>query len=139
MAAGRPLRGSFGATPTAPLCSALCLPTRPLPHIITLDVNNVLRHPFPMIISFKCKDTEKLASGRRVRRFVNFERVALRKIRQLQAASQLDDLKVPPGNMLEPLHGDRQGQHSIRINRQFRVCFRWTKAGAEDIEIVDYH
>jgi proteic killer suppression protein len=92
-----------------------------------------------MIISFKCKDTEKLASGRRVRRFVNFERAALRKIRQLQAASQLDDLKVPPGNMLEPLSGDRRGQHSIRINKQLRVCFRWSKAGAEDVEIVDYH
>jgi proteic killer suppression protein len=92
-----------------------------------------------MIISFKCKDTEQLAGGRRVRRFVNIERVALRKIRQLQAANQLDDLKVPPGNMLEALHGDRQGQHSIRINKQFRVCFRWTKAGAEDVEIVDYH
>lgn len=92
-----------------------------------------------MIISFKCKETEKLANGRRVRRFVNFERVALRKVRQLQAAGHLDDLKIPPGNMLEPLHGDRRGQHSIRINRQFRVCFRWTKAGAEDVEIVDYH
>jgi proteic killer suppression protein len=92
-----------------------------------------------MIISFKCKDTEKLASGRRVRRFVYFERVVLRKIRQLQAASQLDDLKVPPGNMLEPFHGDRLGQHSIQIIRQFRVCFRWTKVGAEEVEIVDYH
>ena len=92
-----------------------------------------------MIILFKCRDTEKLARGRRVRRFVNFERVALRKIRQLQAANKLNDLKVPPGNMLEPLNGDRQGQHSIRINRKYRVCFRWTKAGAEDVEIVDYH
>ena len=119
--------------------SALCSSLSLLCRILTLDVINALRHHFHMIISFKCKDTEKLASGRRVRRFVNFERVALRKIRQLQAASQLDDLKVPPGNMLEPLHGDRQGQHSIRINRQFRVCFRWTKAGAEDVEIVDYH
>ncbi|WP_335342516.1 type II toxin-antitoxin system RelE/ParE family toxin [Sedimenticola hydrogenitrophicus] len=70
---------------------------------------------------------------------MNFERAALRKIRQLQAASQLDDLKVPPGNMLEPLSGNRRGQHSIRINKQFRVCFRWTKAGAADVEIVDYH
>ena len=77
--------------------------------------------------------------GRRVRRFVNFERVALRKIRQLQAAGVLDDLKIPPGNMLESLSGDRQGQYSIRINRQFRICFRWTTAGAEDVEIVDYH
>ena len=92
-----------------------------------------------MIISFKCKDTEQLASGRRVRQFVNFERVALRKIRQLQAAIQLDDLKVPPGNMLESLHGDRHGQYSMRINQQFRICFRWTQSGAEDVEIVDYH
>jgi len=92
-----------------------------------------------MIIAFKCKDTQKLASGRRVRRFVNFERVALRKLRQLQAANVLDDLKIPPGNMLESLSGDRKGQHSIRINKQFRVCFRWTTAGAEDVEIVDYH
>jgi len=92
-----------------------------------------------MIISFKCRDTEKLASGRRVKRFVNFERVALRKLRQLQVANQLEDLKVPPGNRLEALSGDRRGQHSIRINQQFRLCFRWTKAGAEDVEIVDYH
>jgi proteic killer suppression protein len=92
-----------------------------------------------MIISYRCKDTEKLASGRRVRRFVSFERIALRKIRQLQAANQLNDLRVPPGNMLELLAGDRCGQHSIRINKQFRVCFRWTEAGAEDVEIVDYH
>lgn len=80
-----------------------------------------------------------MASGRRVRRFVNIERVALRKIRQLQAANKLDDLKVPPGNMLELLYGDRQGQYSIRINRQYRVCFCWTQAGAEAVEIVDYH
>ncbi|WP_129139976.1 type II toxin-antitoxin system RelE/ParE family toxin [Modicisalibacter coralii] len=92
-----------------------------------------------MIISFKCGDTEKLASGRRVKRFVSCERVALRKLRQLQLANQLDDLKVPPGNRLEALRGDRRGQYSIRINQQFRLCFRWTKAGAEDVEIVDYH
>lgn len=92
-----------------------------------------------MIISFKCRDTEKLANGERVRRFVSFERVALRKLRQIQVASQLNDLKVPPGNMLEALLHDRIGQHSIRINKQYRVCFRWTAAGAEDVEIVDYH
>lgn len=92
-----------------------------------------------MIISFKCRDTEKLANGRRVKRFVNFERVALRKLRQLQLANQLEDLKVPPGNRLEALSGDRRGQYSIRINQQFRLCFWWTKAGAEDVEIVDYH
>lgn len=92
-----------------------------------------------MIILFKCRDTEKLASGGRAKRFVNFERVALRKLRQLQLADQLEDLKVPPGNRLEALSGDRRGQYSIRINQQFRLCFRWTKAGAEDVEIVDYH
>lgn len=70
---------------------------------------------------------------------MTFERIALRKLRQLQAASRLDDLKVPPGNTLEALSHDRKGQHSIRINKQFRICFRWTSAGAEDVEIVDYH
>jgi len=92
-----------------------------------------------MIVSFKCRDTEKLAAGHRVRRFVSFERLALRKIRQLQVANRLNDLKIPPGNRLEQLHGDRQGHYSIRINRQFRICFWWTNAGAEDVEIVDYH
>jgi proteic killer suppression protein len=92
-----------------------------------------------MIVSFKCAATETLASGKRVKRFVNIESVARRKLRQLQIAGCLQDLRVPPGNRLEALKGDRQGQHSIRINDQFRVCFRWTTAGAEDVEIVDYH
>ena len=92
-----------------------------------------------MIVSFKDADTEALAVGRRVKRFVNVEAVARRKLRQLQIAGRLSDLRVPPGNRLEPLKGDRAGQHSIRINDQYRVCFRWTPAGAEDVEIVDYH
>lgn len=92
-----------------------------------------------MIISFKCSDTEALSNGRRIRRFVNFERAALRKLRQLQVAVILADLRVPPGNRLEALKGNRKGQHSIRINSQFRICFRWSKAGATDVEIVDYH
>jgi proteic killer suppression protein len=92
-----------------------------------------------MIISFKSADTEALASGRRVKRFVNIESVARRKLRQLQIAVKLEDLRVPPGNRLEALTGDRAGQHSIRVNDQFRVCFRWTAAGAEEVEIVDYH
>ena len=91
------------------------------------------------ILSFKCSDTESLSKGRRVRRFVNIERAALRKLRQLQVAEKLADLKVPPGNRLEALKGSRRGQYSIRINDQFRVCFRWTTAGASDVEIVDYH
>jgi len=92
-----------------------------------------------MIVSFKDADTEALAGGRRVRRFVNIEAVARRKLRQLQIAGRLDDLRVPPGNRLEALKGDRAGQCSIRVNDRYRVCFRWTAAGANDVEIVDYH
>ena len=92
-----------------------------------------------MIVSFRDKDTEALASGVRVRRFAAFESVARRKLRQLEIAGRLEDLKVPPGNRLEALKGDRTGQMSIRINDQYRVCFIWTQAGPEDVEIVDYH
>jgi proteic killer suppression protein len=92
-----------------------------------------------MILSFKSADTEALAKGRRVKRFASIESTARRKLRQLQIARQLQDLRVPPGNRLEALSGDRAGQHSIRVNDQFRVCFRWTTAGALDVEIVDYH
>jgi proteic killer suppression protein len=92
-----------------------------------------------MIVSFKDGDTERLAGGRRVNRFQSIEAVARRKLRQLEIAGCLDDLLVPPGNRLEQLRGDRAGQHSIRINDQYRVCFRWTTGGAEDVEIVDYH
>ena len=70
---------------------------------------------------------------------MNIAVVARRKLRQLEVADRLDDLRVPPGNRLEAPKGDRAGQHSIRVNDQFRVCFRWTDAGAEDVEIVDYH
>ena len=72
-------------------------------------------------------------------RFVNIETVARRKLRQLEIAGRLEDLGVPPGNRLEALKGDRAGRHSIRINDQYRLCFRWTSGGAEDVEIVDYH
>ena len=92
-----------------------------------------------MIVSFRDSDTESLASGKRVRRFAGFELVARRKLRQLEIAARLDDLRIPPGNRLEALKGDRAGQHSIRINGQFRVCFRWTPAGPQHVEIVDYH
>ena len=92
-----------------------------------------------MIVSFKDGDTEALAVGRRGKRFERVEAVARRKLRQLQIAGRLDDLRVPPGNRLEALKGDRAGQHSIRVNDRYRVCFRWTAAGAQDVEIVDYH
>lgn len=92
-----------------------------------------------MIKSFKCADTQALAEGAPVKRFANIADVARRKLRQLEIAERLDDLRVPPGNRLEALKGSRAGQHSIRVNDQFRVCFRWAAAGAEDVEIVDYH
>ena len=92
-----------------------------------------------MIKSFKCRYTEVLSRGRRVKQFANIANVARRKLRQLEIASRIEDLKVPPGNHLEALKDDRFGQHSIRINSQWRVCFCWTDAGAEDVEIVNYH
>jgi toxin HigB-1 len=92
-----------------------------------------------VIKTFKCADPEALAKGRRVKRWANIESVARRKLRQLQIAGRIDDLRIPPGNRLEALRGDRAGQYSIRVNDQFRVCFRWMAAGAEDVEIVDYH
>lgn len=90
------------------------------------------------IKSFKCADTQTLFKLGRVARFVNFERPALRKLKQLDLAVSIEDMRVPPGNRLEPLHKDRAGQWSVRINDQFRLCFRW-QDGAHDVEIVDYH
>jgi proteic killer suppression protein len=92
-----------------------------------------------MIRSFNCEYTEALSRGYHVKKFVNIAKVARRKLRQLEIANRLDDLKVPPGNHLEALRGDRAGQYSIRINNQWRVCFCWTDAGAENVEIIDYH
>ena len=92
-----------------------------------------------MIRGYRDDDTENFAGGESVRRFRAFERVAYRKIKYLMAAKTLDDLRVPPGNKLESLKGDRKGQHSIRINDQWRICFVWSDGGAENVEIVDYH
>jgi len=92
-----------------------------------------------MILTFKCADTQSLFQRNRVKRFVNIETIARRKLDQMNAAVTLDFLRVPPGNRLELLSGKRKGQHSIRINDQFRVCFIWTPLGLKDVEIIDYH
>ncbi len=92
-----------------------------------------------MIQSFKCRDTQALYEGRSPRKFKAFMHVAERKLAQLEAAQTLDFLKAPPGNRLEALKGDRKGQHSIRINDQWRICFAWSGVGPVDVEIVDYH
>ena len=92
-----------------------------------------------MIYTVACVDTEALFQSRATRRFKNIERVARRKLLQLHAATLLETLRVPPGNQLEALKGDRKRQHSIRINDQWRVCFIWKGDGAHQVEIVDYH
>jgi proteic killer suppression protein len=92
-----------------------------------------------MIRSFRCAETEALSKGTRIKRFANIEAVARRKLRQLETASRREDLPVPPGNSIEALKGRRSGQYSIRVNDQWRVCFRWSDADADDVEIVDYH
>jgi proteic killer suppression protein len=92
-----------------------------------------------MISSFRDKETRLLHETGRAGRFGQIGRVALRKLIQLDAASSLDDLRVPPGNRLESLKGNRSGQHSIRINDQWRLCFRWQDGDALDVEICDYH
>ena len=92
-----------------------------------------------MIAFFKCKDTESLFKGKRVKRFTGIETAAMRKLALLNVAGTIEDLRVPPGNRLEALKGNRSGQWSIRINDQWRVCFRFENGTAYDVEIVDYH
>ncbi len=93
-----------------------------------------------MIVSFASKETEKIWSGEISRRLPReIQQVALRKLFMLERAQSLDDLRVPPANRLEALKDDRKKQHSIRINDQWRICFIWTEAGPENVEIVDYH
>ncbi|MDQ3376232.1 MAG: type II toxin-antitoxin system RelE/ParE family toxin [Actinomycetota bacterium] len=97
-----------------------------------------------MIVSFKDEGTEDVFDGRDTRKArktcpQNLWRVARRKLDQVNQSAMLDDLRAPPGNRLEPLAGSREGQHSIRINDQYRVCFRWMEDGAEEVEVVDYH
>ena len=93
-----------------------------------------------MIVSFRHGESERIWNGERSRRLpADIQSAALRKLRLINAAKKLDDLKAPPGNRLEALKGNRAGQWSIRINSQWRICFRWREGGAEDVEIVDYH
>lgn len=92
-----------------------------------------------MIRSFRCKDTETLFNDRDVRRFRSIERVARRRLLYLHRTNKLQDLRVPPGNRLEALKGNRKGQYSIRVNNQWRICFRWKNGDALDVEIIDYH
>jgi proteic killer suppression protein len=92
-----------------------------------------------MIASFADKDSADLFAGKRVKRYANILAIAERKLQQLDSANTLDALRVPPGNRLEKLAGNRSGQHSIRINDQWRLCFVWKEDGVHDVEIVDYH
>lgn len=92
-----------------------------------------------MIKGFRCKETEKVFQRRHSRKFGAFQRIALRKLLVLDAADALDDLRIPPANRLEKLSGNRKGQYSIRVNDQWRICFRWKDGDAHDVEIVDYH
>jgi len=92
-----------------------------------------------VIKNFRCADTQALFETGKCKRFSGISNIATRKLAQLDAAQTLEFLRSPPGNRLEALQGNRAGQYSIRVNDQFRLCFRWTAAGAEDVEIVDYH
>jgi toxin HigB-1 len=92
-----------------------------------------------MISNFKCPDTAAMFTGKRIARFANIETVAMRKLAMLHRAANVSDLRIPPNNRLELLKGDRAGRYSIRINDQWRVCFRFENGNAFDVEIVDYH
>lgn len=92
-----------------------------------------------MIKSYRCRETEQLKITGRSRKFKSFERIALRKLDMLEAVTDVETLRIPPGNHFEALHGSRQGQYSIRINQQWRICFTWQEGNAYNVEIVDYH
>ena len=110
------------------------------PYMVTLDVTIVTQYVATMIKTFRDRETELIAGRCFSKRLPpDIQRKARMKLDVLAAATELDDLRVPPGNRLEPLRGSRLGQHSIRINDQWRICFRWEEGAAWDVEIVDYH
>ncbi len=99
-----------------------------------------MRYSFSMIKTFSCSETEKIFSGNRSKKLpVNIQQTARRKLRMLNNALELSDLRVPPANRLELLKGNRKGQYSIRINNQYRICFVWNNGNINSVEIVDYH
>lgn len=101
---------------------------------------NAVRYTQSMITSFHCTETESIFHGDQVRSFpVSIQKVARRKLRMIDSAQELKDLRIPPANRLEKLKGDRAGQYSIRINNQYRICFVWDSGRASRVEIVDYH
>ena len=105
-----------------------------------MDFNNVSRYYLQVIVSFRDKETKRLFQRQRSRAVpADLRRAALRKLLILDGADTLDDLRVPPGNRLEKLRGDRAGQNSIRVNQRYRICFVWQSGNAELVEIVDYH
>jgi len=106
---------------------------------IPVDVKRTTEYAKNVIRSFRCPETERLHRRQPSRRFQSIERIARRKLRQLDSATELRDLAAPPGNRLEAVCGDRKGQHSVRIDDQWRLCFVWREGNAYDVEIVDYH
>ena len=110
-----------------------------MPRHYTLDVSRGALYPEKVIRSFRNKDAEALFQGYSTGRFRSIARVAQRKLMQLHAAQRLDDMRAFPANHLEALGGDRRGQHSVRINDQYRICFVWKNGDVEQVEVVDYH
>jgi proteic killer suppression protein len=107
---------------------------------ISLDVDSAPRYYKPMIKTFRSKETERLFDRLPSKHFpANLYRLAWKKLAILDAAEQIGDLRIPPGNHLEKLSGDRQGEYSIRINDQWRICFHWRQGNAYDVQLVDYH
>lgn len=126
------MEGCLFFSPQFPRCCASIL--------LSLDTTIVIRYYYSVIRSFTCKETEKLFHGKfSAKLSQEVQRVAQRKLKQLNGAATLDFLRVPPGNRLEQLSGNRAGQWSIRINDQWRICFRWEDGSAFDVEIIDYH